>query len=216
MTGPLPPLDPRVRAAMIADALDAVGVRDTAMSSAVQPLDPTMRLYGRAMTVTLVPADDHGETPYDDMIGYLDRLQDGSVAVVATGESTRCAFWGELFSTAASARGCRGVVSDGPVRDTEAIAAIGFPAFGAGRRPYDYVGRMRVAEENTDVVCGGLAVRPGDLVVGDRDGVVVVPRAVETEVLARATRRAGAESTALAELRDGATVASVWDRHRVL
>ncbi len=138
-------LDPRVRSTMISDSLDVLGVRNNAMSVSVKALRPHMRAVGLAATVQFVADSQYDQKdPYGDGIDFLDTLQPGEVAVVATGGDALSAFWGELFSAAAKGRCGTGVVADGPLRDTEQIVGLDFPAFGYGTRPLDYKGRMRI------------------------------------------------------------------------
>ena len=109
-----------------------------------------------------------------------------------------------------------GVVTDGNVRDSDRIAALGFPAFSRSRRPIDYRRRMTIAGTRERVTIGGVAIADGDLVMADDDGIVVVPQEREAEVLAVARVRASRESTVLEELLAGESLRAVWDRHRIL
>jgi len=212
----VPPLPAAVGTAMLSDCLDEAGWRHQVMHQSVGALRPGMRCAGFAATVQFAPATEAGPEPYDEMIDFLSGLGAGSVAVVATAGSTRSAYWGELFSAAARGRGVRGVVCDGPLRDSDQIGELQFPAFAPGTRPIDYRARMRVVGVHEPVVCAGVEVRPGDLVVGDADGVVVVPESVTKPVLAAATERAARESSVRAELLAGATLRQVWEAHRTL
>jgi regulator of RNase E activity RraA len=187
------------------------------MSRAVTPLVSSMKIMGYASTIEFVEGNDFDpQDPYGPAIDYLDSLQSGDVAIVATGHSAQSAFWGELFSTAAKGRGSNGVITDGPLRDTQEILPVGFSAFGIGTLPFDYKGRMKVSSVHTRVTCGGVEVNQGDLIVADNDGVAVVPASKIDEVITLANERARRESTVLKELLEGKSVRSVWDKHRVL
>ncbi len=146
----------------------------------------------------------------------IDGIRAGQLVVIATDENNDSAFWGELFSAAALGAGAVGVVTDGNLRDTERIAALGFPAFSRSRRPIDFRARLRIVDVDEPVELGGVEIRSGDLVMADDDGIVVVPRSHEESVLALARERAARESTVLAELLSGESLRAVWDRHRVL
>lgn len=210
-------VDPRVRSAMVSDCLDAIGIRNNAMDLTVKPLESWMRAVGLASTINFVPDDSFDlNDPYGAAIDFLDSLLPGQLAVVATGASTLSAFWGELFSAAAKGRGATGVVTDGPLRDTQQILEVGFAAFGAASRPIDYKGRMRVESIHQSVSCGGVQINQGDAVIADCDGVVVVPSAHIEEIFAAANNRAYSEKTVLAELKDGKSVRAVWDEYRLL
>jgi regulator of RNase E activity RraA len=160
--------------------------------------------------------DPSGADPYGPIMGFVDGLEPGDLAVVATGPDDRTGYWGELFSAAAIGRGAVGTICDGPVRDVAKVAALGYPVFAAGTRPVDFAGRMRVVETGGPVELAGVVIAPGDLVLADRDGVVVVPRDVIDPVLERALRRAGAEREVLRALLDGASLRQVWQRWGVL
>lgn len=210
-------LDPRVRSAMISDSLDVVGVRNNAMDVRVSALRPGMRAVGLAATVKFVPDNHYDQKdPYGAGIDFLDTLQAGEIAIVATGGDCLSAFWGELFSAAAKGRGATGVVADGPLRDTEQVVGLDFPAFGHGTRPYDYKGRMRIEAIRIPVICGGVSVNPGDGVIADSDGIVVVPAEHLAKVSELANARAATEKTVLKDLLSGKSVREVWDAYGVL
>src|SRR6266478_8794294 len=164
--------------AVVSDALDQVGARHQAMREYLRPVHPGCRFAGWARTISCsdiyhIPAD-----PYSLEIEAVDSLLPGEVAVVGRGKSTRNAPWGELLSTASRARGARGAVIDGLVRDVRKIEELGFPVFAAGIKPVDSRGRGVVIDFNVPVDCGGVLVSPGDLVFADYDGVIVIPAEV--------------------------------------
>ncbi len=210
-------VDPRVRSAMVSDALDEIGIRDNVMDCSIKPLLPGMRAVGLASTIQFAPSQTYDlADPYGPAIDYLDSLKTGEIAVVATSRADRSAFWGELFSTAAKSRGATGVVCDGPLRDTNLILEVGFDAFGASSRPIDYKGRMVVVGVHETVVCGGVEVQQGDAIIADWDGIVVVPSEHIDEVFSAANDRAANERTVLKELKKGRSVREVWDEYRLL
>ena len=210
-------LDPRVRSAMISDSLDVVGVRNNAMDIRVRALRPNMRAVGLAATVQFVPDSQYDlKDPYGDGIDFLDTLQVGEIAVLATGGDCLSAFWGELFSAAAKGRGATGVVADGPLRDTQQVVELDFPAFGQGSRTYDYKGRMRIEAIRIPVICGGVQVSPGDGVIADSDGIVIVPAEHLAKVSELANARAATEKTVLQDLLSGKSVREVWNAYGVL
>jgi 4-hydroxy-4-methyl-2-oxoglutarate aldolase len=209
--------DEAVSSAMVSDALDAIGLRDCALSPNLMSLSAPGGVVGRAATVQFAPAGDvDPEEPYDAMIDFIDGLQEGDVAVVATTGNAASACWGELFSAAAKGGGAVGVITDGYARDLDRIRAVSFPVFAAGTRPVDFKGRMRVIERGGRVLIGGVVARPGDTVVADADGAVVVPAEALVDVQRIANERAGRESTVLAELLAGSDLREVWVRHGIL
>ncbi|RLK46582.1 RraA family protein [Microbacterium telephonicum] len=211
------PGDERLTSAIVSDSCDAAGMRHQVLRGRLAPLVAGTRTIGRARTVRFAPSlvDDPAD-PYGAAIDMIDGIGAGQIAVIATGESDDSAFWGELFSAAALGAGAVGVVTDGPLRDTDKIAALGFPAFSRSRRPIDFRARMRVVDVDAPVEVGGVRIESGDLVIADDDGIVVVPRAAESDVLARARARASAETTVLAELLAGDSLRAVWTRHGIL
>jgi regulator of RNase E activity RraA len=202
--------------AVLSDACDAAGYRDRALRPDVRPIDETRVLAGRAKTVVWAPVFHALERPYDMEIAAVDSLRPGEVFVMAVGRSEQIVPWGELLSTATLARGGRGAVLDGLVRDSARIKAMGLPVFCTGRRPYDSCGRGVVVAYDVPVAIDGVGVEPGDLVVGDGDGVVVVPRAAEAEVLARAWAKVAGEDLTREALRAGRPLAEVYRELGVL
>jgi regulator of RNase E activity RraA len=202
---------------MVSDSLDTLGVRNQAMDISVRPLQPGTRIVGIAATSQFVAQSDYDQKDtYGAAIDYLDTLAPCEVAVIATGGKALSAFWGELFSAAAKGRGAHGVVTDGPLRDTEQVVALDFPAFGHGSRTYDYKGRMRIEAIRIPVICGGVEVHPGDGVIADSDGIVVVPAEHLAKVSELANARAATEKTVLKDLLSGKSVREVWNAYGVL
>lgn len=217
-TGHLDAIRERLYTAVISDVLDACGYRNQALASAIRPLDDALVMAGYARTGVYreVYHVEPGENPYALEIALVDDLKRDDVVVFGCGGSQRIAPWGELLSTAAKARGAAGCVTDGLVRDTRQIRRLGFPVFHGGIAPLDSKGRGKVAEIDVPIRCAGVLIHPGDLVVGDADGAVVIPREVEDEVLKRAFDKVSGEDSTRAELEAGAKLADVFARHGIL
>jgi 4-hydroxy-4-methyl-2-oxoglutarate aldolase len=160
-----------------AELADAAGV-PIAMDNRIRPLWPAARLAGPAFTVRTPP----GEHP--SVREAADAAPPGSVIVVDGGGAVDCALWGDKLAKLALDRGIAGLVVDGAVRDAEGIEELGFPVFAAAITPTP-PRREEPGEVGIPVTCGGLTVRPGDRVYGDRDGVVVVPAGRHDEILGR-------------------------------
>jgi regulator of RNase E activity RraA len=189
--------------AVLSDALDELGTRHQAMREYLRPVHAGCRLAGWAHTISCVDTLEISATPSDTEIQAVDSIQPDHVVVVSTGHSTCSAPWGGLLSTAASARGARGAVVDGLVRDVQQIEALGFPVFAAGPKPVGSLGRGIVTGYNEAVECGEVMVHPGDLIVADFDGVVVVPGAMVQEAVRLAADRVRQEDGSRAELAAG-------------
>src|SRR4051812_5516073 len=194
---------------VLSDACDAAGFRDRALLPDIRPLDEGRVLAGRAKTVVWAPMFHVPPRPYDKEIAAVDSLRPGEVFVMAVGRSAEIVPWGELLSTATVARGGRGAVLDGLVRDSRRIVEMGLPVFCTGRRPLDSCGRGIVVDFDVPVTLDGVPISPGDLVVGDGDGVVIVPRATEDEVLGRAWEKVAGEDQTRAALRAGTLLGEV-------
>ena len=202
--------------AVVSDALDQLGVRNQAMREYLRPLHARCTFAGWARTISCVDVYHIPEAPYALEIEAIDSLLPGEVAVVGTGESTRNAPWGELLSTAAKARGARGAVIDGLVRDVGKIEELGFPVFAAGIKPVDSMGRGVVTAYNVPVECGEVLVHAGDFVFADRDGVVVVPREMASRTIELAADKVRRENHSRGELMKGAYLRDVFAKYGVL
>lgn len=199
---------------VVADVLDKLGFRHQAMHRRVRPLWPEAKAAGFALTVQTVPARDVvPEHPYAGELAAVDSLAAGDVLVVS---ESAWSFWGELLSTAANFRGCRGVVLDGPTRDSGAIRAMGFPVFHDGFHPADSMGRLDVVAHNVPIQCGHVLVYPGDLVLADHDGVVVVPNAAAEEALRLAEEKVSGENLVRKALAGGMTTTEAFKKYGIL
>lgn len=206
-------------APLLSDVMDGLGLTNRAMRPFVRPLDETLTLIGRARTGLYMPVYSvrSGENPYEVEIALVDDLKPGEVPVLACGGPTeRIAPWGELLSTACIARSAAGCVTDGLVRDTRQIRTMRFPVFHGGVGPLDTKGRARMMERDIPVECAGVAVRSGDVVFGDADGVVIIPQEHAAAVIARAREKAQGEEHTRSELQQGRLLRQVYDKYGVL
>lgn len=201
-------------AALASDCLDRLGFRDQVLDPSVVALEPGMRLIGPAHT--LHASDQPGDTsdPYAGEIAAVDAIGLGTVVVIST--CREAAIWGELLATSATARGAVGVVSDAPVRDTQQLCAMGFATFCVGASPRDSQGRVSIAAHNVAIACAGVEIAPGDLIVGDRDGVVAIPQHAIDEIVRLAGEKLQGEDKVRAALAAGQSLRSVFDDHRIL
>lgn len=156
----------------ICDALDQIGATGY-MTCEIKPIFPA-KIVGPAVTVKEVPCEE--SVPPTHALEAIDRAEPGSVIVIDVGAVRDVAVWGGLMTAGAVVRELEGAVLDGGVRDTDEIREdYGFPVFARSVSPATTVGRYKTEAYNIPVVCGGVTVNPGDLIVGDSDGVVVVP-----------------------------------------
>lgn len=200
--------------AVVADVLDRLGYRNQIMRADLRPIFPQAKAAGFALTVQTAPAREIAPAePYKGELASVDALQPNDVMVVSHCEGS---FWGELLSTAAKYRGCRGVVIDGHTRDTQAIMAMGFPVFVRGIHPSDSLGRLEVVHHNLPITCGDVLVHPGDLVLADYDGIVVVPRVVATDALEKAEEKVRGENMVRKKLAEGMSATEAFRRYGIL
>jgi len=170
----------------IGDILDELNLREQVLPQQIQSIGEGQSLAGRAFTVIGEAATgrtrDEYYLPFLEMLGAIGP---GDVVVVQTNDNS-VAHFGELSCETARHRGGRGAVLDGGIRDVDYILKLDFPVFARYKTPRDTIGRWRVTGVNVAIAIGGVAIRPGDFVVGDRDGVVIVPARVAEEVIERA------------------------------
>ncbi|MPY86984.1 MAG: RraA family protein [Luteitalea sp.] len=209
-------LENNLYTAVVSDALDELGFWDRAMADHLRPLVPSVRFAGWARTISCMDVHHVDGDPYAIEIEAVDSILPGEVVVVSTGGSRRNAPWGELLSTAAMARGARGAIIDGLVRDVTRIQRLGFPVFAAGIKPVDSKGRGLVMAYNVPVECGAVLVSPRDLIFADFDGVLAIPAAAIEPAIRLATEKALRENQSRDELRKGAYLRDVYKKYGVL
>ncbi len=209
-------LRPHLRTALVADALDAIGRRSQCLGPGIVPLQSNVAIVGRAFTVTAIPADRPAHPPYVGLLKALDEIGTEEVFIYPTSRSDRAAVWGELISAACVARGVVGVVTDGLVRDAMRIRQLDFPGFCRGHLPYDVNGRLEVVDHGQIVEIDGVRIAPGDLVIADDDGVVIVPADVEEEVIERSLGKDALEKQFRDAVEHGDTAQRAFERFDVL
>ena len=222
MPAPLPSIDELRRllyTPVVSDVLDSFGLMHQAMKPFVRPLDDASVVFGRARTgrYEALTKPSTADNPYELEMDLIDSLQPGEVAVLACGGPTDwIAPWGELLSTAARARRSAGCVTDGLVRDVARIRMMGFPVFHGGIGPLDTRNRAEMVEKDVEVEIAGTRVSSGDWILGDVDGIVVIPAGRAEDVFRAALVKIEAEDTTRAELEAGDTLRAVFARHGVL
>ncbi|RIQ18998.1 RraA family protein [Jiangella rhizosphaerae] len=205
----------RLGTAVIGDVLDALGRVHQVLPPRLRPLAPHLKLAGRAMPV--LNADVHGpqRTPFGRLTESLDQLAPDEV-YVAGGGTSRCAYWGELLTAAARTRGAAGAVVDGYHRDTAKVLDQRWPVFSRGAYTQDSAVRLTTIDYRVPIEIGGVWIEPGDLVVGDVDGVVVVPGGIEAEVIERALEKAATENVVRTAIENGMSAVEAFRTYGVL
>lgn len=176
-----------VEAASVSDAIEQLLHEKRYMSHNMQAIFPT-KFAGPALTVRLVKEENHDPNALSGMLRAIDSGKPGSVYVMKIQDGANIAGMGGLMGTAMLARNFSGAVVDGGVRDLPQLKKIGFPVYALGPVPSTSVGHYRFVGMNIPIVCDGVPVDPGDIIVADQDGVVVVPRAHAAAVLVLAQK----------------------------
>jgi 4-hydroxy-4-methyl-2-oxoglutarate aldolase len=206
----------KLSSSLLSDVLDGMGIRSQVMGSGLRPVYPGAVVVGYAHTMLMVDVYEPEQDTFKLQIQGIDSLRERDVMVVASNNSTQAALWGELLSTAALGRGAVGAVIDGLSRDIRQIEEMKFPVFTAGIRPISSKGRVVAIGYGCRIKCGGVYVEPGDLIMGDVDGVVVVPSSAIDEAVERAVERTKSERITLKELRAGAKLGDVYAKYGTL
>jgi len=206
----------RLFSAVVCDALDKLGLKNQSPRVSIRPLTTSGVLVGRCKTTLWAEMAHEDARPYELELNAVDTCRADDVLIAAAGGSMRSGLWGELLSTAARRSGCVGAIVDGAVRDVVKMTAMGFPVFARGTSPYDSRDRNRVIDIDVTVEIAGVLFSPGDLVIADIDGIVVVPQAVEAEAISAAWEKVNAENVVRDAISGGMTAGEAFKKHGVL
>ncbi|TAK80657.1 MAG: RraA family protein [Betaproteobacteria bacterium] len=200
----------------VADILDELGLRDQCLPAAIRPLEPSMKAAGPVFTVR-GRAMPPGERPDPRLrqMDMLDAVFPGSVIVIDPGDETRAAHWGELMSNTARQKGATGCVINGGLRDSAQILELGFPVFRVFHSPLTAAVRWEITDFGAPLRIGGVDITPGDYVLGDIDGVLVLPGAVVEKVVATAEEVCRKETIVRGELQKGGSIRELFAKYRV-
>jgi 4-hydroxy-4-methyl-2-oxoglutarate aldolase len=209
--------------AVVGDVLDTLGYLNQFLPPAIMPLTRSMRVVGRAMTV--LEADVFAavnesvgplaQKPFGLLFEALDDLGEDEV-YVATGSSLRYALWGGLMSTRAQHLKAAGAVLDGYVRDSNEIESLGFDVFSRGTYAQDQGPRGKVIDWRCPIEVGSVRIVPGDLLFGDREGVLVIPHAVEQQAIDLALEKVRTENQVAIAIRNGMSTKEAFETFGVM
>src|SRR5580698_841405 len=209
---------------VVGDVMDTMQLTHQYLPATIRPLRPDMTVMGRAMPVLSGDvfqekvegsANHLSAKPFGLMLEALDDLRPNEI-YVNTGSSPRNAMWGEMMSTRALKLGAKGAVVNGYVRDTRAILSLNFPTFSFGSYGQDSAPRYKVYDFRVPIEIGNVRIRPGDILFGDIDGVLVIPAQVEADVFRQALEKARGEKTVKQELEAGSSAVMAFARHGVM
>jgi len=212
----LPMMRQALTSAVVADALDAEGYPRQSPRVPIKPVTVNTALVGRCKTTLWAEMAHPDPKPYELELRAVDSCRPDDVIIAAAGGSLRSGVWGELLSTAARNTGCVGVIVDGAVRDVRQMRAMGFPCFARATIVYDSKDRQRVIDLDVPVEIDGVCFHPGDLVIADEDGIVVVPKAVEANIVRRAWEKVHAENQVRDAIRNGMKATAAFEKFGVL
>lgn len=209
---------------VVGDIMDQMGLTHQFLPAEVRPLHPGMKVAGRAMTVLEADVEDNKghkgnnsilRKPFGLMLEALDDLKENEV-YICTGSSPDYAVWGELMSSRAIQLGAVGAVLNGYSRDTNGILELNFPTFSYGGFAQDQAPRGKVIDFRVPINIRGVMVFPGDVIVGDIDGVCVVPQKIAGEVLVRAIEKARGEKLVHQKLKEGMSATEAFNTYGIL
>ncbi|MYS86568.1 RraA family protein [Embleya scabrispora] len=200
---------------VVGDILDQMGHCHQFLPPEIHGISPGMVVVGRAMPVLIADCFGPQNKPFGLLTEALDDLCPGEV-YVARGSRLPCSAWGEILTATARNRGSVGAVIDGFHRDTPKVLSQDWPVFSRGAYAQDAAVRTQVVDYRVPVEIGGVTVRPGDLVFGDIDGIVVVPREIEAETVERALHKASTENLVRRAIEDGMSATAAFAEYGVL
>jgi len=200
---------------VVGDILDVLGRWHQFLPQSIQPLADDMRLIGRALPVQIADAWGPQATPFGKMTDALDSILPNEI-YLATGGSLNCAAWGEIMTATARTRKGAGAIIDGFHRDTPRVLEQNWPVFSRGRYAQDAGVRSKVVDFRCSIEIDGVYICPGDLIVGDLDGVVVIPRQVEDEVISMAVKKATGEKVVRKAIEAGMSSTDAFRKYGIL
>jgi len=200
---------------VVGDVLDDLGYSHQFLPQPIQPLREEMQLAGRAMPVVMIDVFGKQKKPFGLLTEALDQLQPGEIYLASGGEM-RCAYWGEILTATAKKRGAVGAVINGFHRDTPKVLEQNWPVFSRGRFAQDSGVRTQVVNYRCQIEIGQVTVQPGELIFADLDGVLVIPKAVEAEVIERALAKARGEKLVRKEIEGGMSSTAAFKKYGIL
>jgi regulator of RNase E activity RraA len=203
-------------AAVVCDVLDAAGYPHQSPRVALLPMTVKQTLVGRCKTTLWADMAHPDPKPYELELAAVDTCKPDDVLIAAAQGSMRSGIWGELLTTAARNQGCVGAIIDGAIRDTGKIRDMQFPVYARGTCIYDSKNRQRVIDLDVPVEIDGVRFCPADLVIADEDGIVVVPRAIEGQIVQAAWAKVHAENEVRDAIRAGMKATEVFRKYGVL
>ena len=202
--------------ALASDCLDKLGYGKQVLNSDINMVSGSGIMMGYAFPVKLEIVNAFPEVPYVGLLKALDAVGKDQVYVTPTNRTGLAALWGELLSTACAFKGVAGALTDGPTRDLSRTDAMGFKVFATGTLPVDINGRYEVVEHNVPGEIDGVAINPGDLIVGDSDGVTIIPVAAIEKVVELVIEKNTGENQFRKAVKEGMSPSAAFAKYGVL
>ena len=187
---------------VVGDILDSIGRVHQFLPQPIHPLMEDMKIAGFAMPVLMIDVYGVQKKPFGYLTEALDQLEEDDIYIASGGEM-RCAYWGELLTATAKTRKAAGAVINGFHRDTPQVLSQNWPVFSRGCFAQDSSVRTQVVDYRCSIEVGGIGVKPGDFVFGDRDGVLIIPSSVLAEVTEKALEKARGEKKVRKAIEEG-------------
>ncbi len=200
---------------VVGDILDAKGYMHQFLPQNIRPLRDDMKIAGKAMTVLMIDVFGKQHKPFGRLCECLDQIQPNEI-YIATGGTKRCAYWGELLTATAKARGGNGAIVDGWHRDTPQVLEQDWAVFSMGCYAQDSSVRTQVVDFRCQIEIGQVTIHDGDYIFGDIDGVLVIPREIAREVVDEALEKASKEKGLHKAVEGGMSVTEAFEKFGVL
>lgn len=200
---------------VVGDILDAKGYMHQFLPQNIHPLRDDMKIAGKAMTVLMIDVFGKQSKPFGRLCECLDQIQPNEI-YIATGGTKRCAYWGELLTATAKARGGNGAIVDGWHRDTPQVLEQNWSVFSTGCYAQDSSVRTQVVDFRCQIEIGQVTIHDGDYIFGDIDGVLVIPKEIAKEVVNEALEKASKEKGLRKAVEEGVSVTDAFEKFGVL
>lgn len=200
---------------VVGDILDQLGYVHQFLPQNIRPIREDMKLVGKAMTVLMIDVFEEQKKPFGFLTECLDQLEKNEI-YIAAGGAKRCAYWGELLTATARTRGATGAVVDGWHRDTPQVLEQNWPVFSCGCYAQDSSVRTKVIDYRCTIEIGQVTIKNGDIIFGDIDGVLVIPKEIAKEVIEKSLEKAACEKVVRKAIEGGMSATDAFKKYGVL
>lgn len=200
---------------VVGDILDSMGFTHQFLPQEIQQTRADYKLIGYAMPTLMIDVYGPQKKPFGKLTEALDQLKEGEI-YLASGGAMRCAYWGELLTATAKTRKASGAVINGFHRDTPQMLSQNFPVFSRGCYAQDSSVRTQVVDYRCHMEIGQVSIDPGDLIFGDIDGVLIIPKKIISDVIAQSVEKARGEKVVRKAIENGMTSTQAFEKFGIL